>query len=102
MVNFKHFKTVDDFVTKWRATGQINDDDMVFIQDTSQIFTHGHFYDCLPGPYKVKNLVVYEETANGATIALNIDYKSLEKLRDDNVETVDIFTNDKLYKNLKI
>lgn len=42
---FVHFKTYAAFNEK-KTAGEINDNSIVFIQDTKQVYTHGTFYDC--------------------------------------------------------
>lgn len=42
---FVHFKTYAAFNEK-KTAGEINDNSIVFIQDTKQLYTHGTFYEC--------------------------------------------------------
>lgn len=42
---FVHFKTYAAFNEK-KTAGEINNNSIVFIQDTKQLYTHGTFYEC--------------------------------------------------------
>lgn len=100
---FLHFKTYSAFNAKKEA-GEINDNSIVFIQDTKQVYTHGTFYDCNVNDETVdaaiKAFIANDLTTDDAEkilsaaqgVALKTLIDTLEGKVDSNKAAIDAYT----------
>lgn len=100
---FVHFKTYAAFNEK-KIAGEINNNSIVFIQDTKQVYTHGTFYDCNVTDDTVdaaiKALIANDLVTNDAAkalsaaqgVALKALIDTLEGKVDGNKTAIDAYT----------
>ena len=100
---FVHFKTYAAFNEK-KTAGEINDNSIVFIQDTKQVYTHGTFYDCNVNDEAVdaaiKALIANDLVTDDAAkilsaaqgVALKALIDALEGKVDGNKTAIDAYT----------
>lgn len=100
---FIHFKTYAAFNAK-KTAGEINNNSIVFIQDTKQVYTHGTFYDCNVNDETVdaaiKALIANDLVTNEAEkalsaaqgVALKALIDALEGKVDGNKTAIDAYT----------